>query len=122
MKCIKVNSDDTRDLTKIDEIFKNINTQTTLQDRKAIKQVCQIIGTRAARLSAVGVACLSLKTVYDSKLVVAIDGSVFEHYPNFEQRMRQALEEMLGVISKDIILEQATDGSGRGAAIIAALA
>ena len=47
-----------------------------------------MIGTRAARLSAVGIAACALSTTYTDKLVVAIDGSVFEFYPNFEKRIK----------------------------------
>ena len=82
-----------------------------------------MIGTRAARLSAVGIAACALSTTYTDKLVVAIDGSVFEFYPNFEKRIKTALVEILGEqVAGSIILEQARDGSGQGAAIIAALA
>ena len=115
-------SDQDPDLVKVDTIFSAIGISTSIQERQIIKKVVEIIGTRAARLSAVGVAACVLRTTFTSKLVVAIDGSVFEHYPHFETRMKTALEEMLGPLAQDIILEQARDGSGQGAAIIAALA
>jgi hexokinase len=35
--------------------------------------------------------------------------------------MRDALHELLGITAQNILLEQARDGSGQGAALIAAL-
>jgi hexokinase len=34
---------------------------------------------------------------------VGIDGSVFEHYPRFEERMVEGLTELLGPRAKDIV-------------------
>ncbi len=96
--------------------------QTTVEDRRIVKRVCELIGTRAARLSAAGVAALVTKINRLDGCTVAIDGSVFEHYPHFGNRMRDALYDLLGLTASNIILEQARDGSGQGAALIAALA
>jgi hexokinase len=51
---------------------------------------------------------------------VALDGSLYEHYPHYGNRMRDALRELLGMAADNIVLEQARDGSGQGAALIAA--
>ncbi len=95
---------------------------TTLNDRRLVKKVCELVGTRAARLAAAGVAAIVTKTNRLDACTVAIDGSLFEHYPHFGNRMRDALREILGITAENIILEQARDGSGQGAALIAALA
>ncbi|KAJ3132616.1 hexokinase A [Geranomyces variabilis] len=94
---------------------------TTVQDRRIVKHVCELIGIRAARLSAAGVAAIVTKMKRLDACTVAIDGSVFEHYPHFANRMRDALRELLGIMAENIVLEQARDGSGQGAALIAAL-
>jgi hexokinase len=95
--------------------------ESTVEDRRIIKHVCELIGTRAARLSAAGIAALVTKINRLDACTVAIDGSVFEHYPHFGNRMRDALHELLGITAENIVLEQARDGSGQGAALIAAL-
>ena len=95
---------------------------TTLEDRRIVKHVCELVGTRAARLSAAGIAALVTKINRLDACTVAIDGSVYEHYPHFGNRMRDALRELLGLTAENIVLEQARDGSGQGAALIAALA
>lgn len=52
---------------------------------------------------------------------MAIDGSVFEHYPHFKNRMYDALREIFGLSADNINLALARDGSGVGAALIAAV-
>ena len=46
---------------------------------------------------------------------VAVDGSVFEHYPGFKKTMENALIEL----NCPVLLELCKDGSGKGAAIVA---
>jgi len=95
---------------------------TTLADRQIIKTLCRLVGLRAARLSAAGVAavvshCDLLKR--DSS-TAAVDGSVFAFYPNFSQNMMQALKELFGEdVDKKIKFSRSDDGSGLGAAVIA---
>jgi hexokinase len=53
---------------------------------------------------------------------VAIDGSVFEKHPTFAANMKEALKELFGAKASYVKLVLAKDGSGKGAAIIAAVA
>jgi hexokinase len=92
-----------------------------------IRRLAELIGTRAARLSACGVAAISKKKGYDTCHVGA-DGSVFNKYPHFKQRGAKALREILDWPAKKSAREEdpieilpAEDGSGVGAALIAAL-
>jgi hexokinase len=94
---------------------------TSYNDRRIVKHMCELVGTRAARLAAAGVAALVTKINKLDGCTVAIDGSLYEHYPHFGNRMRDALRELLGITAENIILEQARDGSGQGAALIAEL-
>ncbi|TPX63293.1 hexokinase [Spizellomyces sp. 'palustris'] len=96
--------------------------KTTLTDRRLVKRICELIGTRAARLAAVGIASIVTKINKLDGCTVAVDGSVFEHYPHWKDRMTDALRELLGINAEHILLVQARDGSGTGAALIAALA
>jgi hexokinase len=86
-----------------------------------------LIGTRAARLSSCGVAAICKKKGYESCHVGA-DGSVFNKYPHFKARGAKALREILDWPEKSDPKEEdpieilpAEDGSGVGAALIAAL-
>ena len=55
-----------------------------------------------------------------SSQVVAIDGSVFRYHPHFANIMKSRISQLMGVDYKfDLMLS--TDGSGRGAALVAAV-
>ena len=92
-----------------------------IYDRQIIHEVCDMVSTRAARLSAAAIGAVVRKIHKEDSCTVAIDGSVFEHYPYFKQNMQIALLEMLGD-KKQVKLELSPDGSGKGAALIAAIA
>ena len=111
---------DLNDIQSVLEEFMQIPT-TSFNDRRIVKHVCEVIGTRSARLSASGIASLVTKINKLDACTVAIDGSLFEHYPHYGNRMRDALRELLGITAENLVLEQARDGSGQGAALIAAL-
>ncbi len=110
-------------LTDIKQLLEDVLQvpYTTIEDRRIVKHVCELVGTRSARLSAAGIAALVTKINRLDGCTVAIDGSVYEHYPHFGNRMRDALHELLGITANNIVLEQARDGSGQGAALIAAI-
>ena len=100
--------------------FSNI----TLHDKILLQRLCQIISTRAARLGAAAIS--AVLTWIDPKFkdvhTVGIDGSLFEKYPGFKTKMMNVLEELYGEKAERITLVHAKDGSGKGAAIIAAVA
>ncbi|KAJ3214272.1 hexokinase A [Clydaea vesicula] len=120
----RIERDHSKDLSDINallgDIFKIFNS--SLEERSLVKRVCELVGLRAARLSAAGIAALVTKMNKLDGCTIAIDGSVFEHYPHFGNRMRDALFELLGISAENIDFAQARDGSGQGAALIAALA
>lgn len=92
-----------------------------------IRRLAELIGTRAARLASCGVAAICKKKGYETCHVGA-DGSVFNKYPHFKQRGADALREILDWPDKKnpkdedpVEILAAEDGSGVGAALIAAL-
>jgi len=93
------------------------------RDRRIVRRICELVATRAARLAAVGVAAVVTKMdrVNDG-CTVAIDGSVYEHYPHFGNRMKDALHELLGMFEENVNIILGKDGSSVGAGVIAALA
>lgn len=103
---------------------RDLNISTTEPERKLIRRLAELIGTRAARLSACGVAAICKKKGI-TECRVGADGSVFNKYPNFQQRGAQALREIFGwgqgVREDPIQIVPSEDGSGVGAALIAAL-
>jgi hexokinase len=89
---------------------------STVEDRKLVAEVCLLVGRRAARLAAAGVAATVRKMGEKGKgCVVGIDGSVYKKYPHFKEWMEEALKEL----GTECELTHAEDGSGIGAALIA---
>ena len=97
---------------------------STERDRVLLREACVCVSTRAARLSAVGIVALleQMGPQQAGKSTVAVDGTVFERYPYFKERMEFGVELLLGrKKARDLDLILAKDGSGVGAAIIAAI-
>ena len=65
---------------------------STVRDRVLLREACVNISTRAARLSAVGVVALLEQMDSDGATTVAVDGTVFECYPYFKERMEFGVE------------------------------
>ena len=66
-----------------------------------------------------GISALLKKMDYKD-VVVAIDGSVFRFHPHFPNIMKSRIAQLMGIDYKfDLMLS--TDGSGRGAALVAAV-
>jgi len=120
----RIERDHTLDLSDTKVVLEELLKipKTNRNDRIIVKGICELVGRRAARLAAAGVAAIVTKINRLDGCTVAMDGSLFELYPHFANRMRDALREMLGLSAENIVLEQAKDGSGQGAALIAALA
>ncbi|KAI9279775.1 hexokinase-domain-containing protein [Sporodiniella umbellata] len=118
--------DNAEDLSKTGHILEGILNidHTTLADRQIVKKICHAVGTRSARIAACHIAGVMTQTKkLGEECVIAIDGSLFEFYPDFEKNMGSALTEILGEQARSkITLELARDGSGLGAAIIAMMA
>lgn len=118
-----VEEDDTADLTEVERLFKSeLGISTTLEERKAIRKLSELIGIRLARLSVCGIAAACKKRGYTSAHCAA-DGSLYQKYPHFPQRAAQALRDIFQWELKEdpITITHAEDGSGVGAAVIAAL-
>lgn len=117
------NTSDLCDTGHILESVLNIDS-TTLTDRQIVKKICQAVGLRAARLACCHIAGVMKHTgKVGHECIIAIDGSLFEFYPNFDENMGEALSEVLGEQARSkVTFDLARDGSGLGAAIIAMLA
>jgi len=119
----RIERDHSRDLLDTTTVLEEIMgiPQTRLEDRQIVKRICELIGVRAARLSAVGIAGVVYKTGKLSGCDIGVDGSVFQQYPHFQNRMRDALTEIFGLQADNIAFNLTQDGSGVGAALIAAV-
>jgi hexokinase len=119
-----IEEDPFENLSETHDLFTSrLRINATRSELELCRRLAELIGTRAARLSACGVAALCKKKNIESCHVGA-DGSVFNKYPHFKQRGAQALREILDWPKgkrDPVVLSSAEDGSGVGAALIAAL-
>ncbi|GKZ56689.1 hexokinase A [Aspergillus niger] len=101
----------------------NFGIEPTLEELRVCCRLGEIVCTRAARLYACGIAAICKKEGIRQGRV-GVDGSTFEKLFRFKERAVAALREILEWPddSKDLItFVPAEDGSGIGAALIAAL-
>ncbi|KAJ5234422.1 Hexokinase [Penicillium citrinum] len=119
-----IEEDPYENLSETADVFaKQLNICPTEPELEMVRRLAELIGTRAARLSACGVAAICTKKNIESCHVGA-DGSVFTKYPHFKARGAQALREVLDWAPNEkdkVSIMAAEDGSGVGAALIAAL-
>lgn len=119
-----IEEDPFENLSETAELFtKELSIQANKPELELCRRLAELIGTRAARLSSCGVAAICKKKNIQSCHVGA-DGSVFNKYPHFKARGAQALREILDWPRgkpDPIDIRAAEDGSGVGAALIAAL-
>ncbi|KAI1812993.1 hexokinase [Poronia punctata] len=123
-----IEEDPFENLQETADLFKEkLELKCTRPELELIRRTAELIGTRAARFSACGVAAICTKKNLQPCHVGA-DGSVFNKYPHFKARGAQALREILDWPEKSSPEEEdpveilaAEDGSGVGAALIAAL-
>ena len=91
------------------------------------RSVCTSLRQRSGRMVAAGLAAIldnHTAAWGDSggvRRVVAIDGGLYAHYPRLRAAIREGLDELLGA-DANIELTEVSDGSGLGAALLAASA
>nr|GMD29026.1 hexokinase-2, chloroplastic [Ipomoea batatas] len=121
--------DTSRDLGGVGSILYEIaGVNSDPSARKIVVDVCDAIAKRGGRLAGAGIVGILQKMEEDSKgrifgkrTVVAMDGGLYEHYPQYRSYLQEAVTELLGAeISKNIVIEHSKDGSGIGAALLAA--
>ncbi|KAF5384407.1 hypothetical protein D9615_003448 [Tricholomella constricta] len=116
-------SDPTDELLMIIGIFSHFfAVETTLAERQFFRALAKLIGRRAARLSACGIAAIVSKMGYlEEGCAVGADGSLYNKYPGFADRIHEGLVDIFGEKGRNIVTYHAEDGSGVGSAIIAAM-
>lgn len=101
-----------------------LNLETTVPERNICRYFVELVGTRSARLYSCGIAAICKKRgIQEGR--VGVDGAVFHYYTRFRLRASQALRDIMDWPDgcKDpITFQMSEDGSGAGAALIAALA
>ncbi|XP_060517383.1 hexokinase type 2-like [Cylas formicarius] len=105
----------------IREILTKIGlTDVSDEDCINVRFICECVSRRAAHLAAVVLVTVMHK-MGEKRVVVGIDGSVYKYHPHVRRYMIQKIRELLDPSIKfDLMLSE--DGSGIGAALVAAVA
>ncbi|PHH50610.1 Glucokinase [Ceratocystis fimbriata CBS 114723] len=125
-------ADNTPELSTLRQSLEgNLEVYTpSLEDAHVFKAIAHAVGRRAARLSAVAIAAIAIKSgklddPNEEIVDIGVDGSLVEHYPFFRDMIFEALRSIEGIGAKGaekIRIGIAKDGSGVGAALIALVA
>lgn len=117
-------SDISTSLEKMQHLFEGeLGIKPNSDELKVCRYLIELIGTRAARLYACGIAAICRRMKL-TRCRVGVDGAVFQHYTHFRDRASHALREILGWpynFEDSVTFHMTEDGSGIGGAIIAAV-
>ncbi|KOC63493.1 Hexokinase-2 [Habropoda laboriosa] len=89
------------------------------EDVKIVQYVCEVVSNRAALLVSICLAVL-LKRIDKESVTIAVDGSLYKHHPRLETWIKQYIP--LLAPKHEFKMIHAEDGSGKGAALVAAIA
>lgn len=117
----EIESDEPGTYTNCEQILDEIGlSHATEQDYVNVRYVCECVSRRAAHLVSAGIATL-INKMNISPITVGIDGSVYRFHPHFHNLMMEKIKELVKPnIKFQLMLSE--DGSGRGAALVAAVA
>ncbi|ONK63491.1 uncharacterized protein A4U43_C07F15700 [Asparagus officinalis] len=134
-----MHEDDSPDLREVSRILQeNLQMpEISLKARRLVVGVIDIVTRRAARLAAAGIVGILKKIGRDGsggigsgktkgkirRSVVAIEGGLYSGYSMFREYLNEAVVEILGdEVAESVVLRVSEDGSGIGAALLAATA
>lgn len=109
------------DWPMVKDIFKDIFHlhDADPDDCMKFKYICDVVAKRSGNMLGVTLSSLVNK-VGESFSIIGVDGTVYRCHPNFDGYMRETLDRFVEKDRKyDIMLSE--DGSGRGAALVAAV-
>lgn len=90
----------------------------SMRECRLVKRICQTVSTRAAHLASAATALL-LNRMQRPHVTVGVDGSLYRFHPQFHNLMVLKIQD-LSPHPFNLMLSE--DGSGKGAALIAAVA
>uniref|UniRef100_A0A158Q6C7 Phosphotransferase n=1 Tax=Dracunculus medinensis TaxID=318479 RepID=A0A158Q6C7_DRAME len=113
--------DDDKAYQKTLQILEDIGIERpTIHDCVNVGYVCTLVSRRAAYLCAAGLATI-LKRIKKPFVTIGVDGSVYRFHPTFPHLLEQKIYDLVD-IDLEFKLMLSEDGSGRGAALVAAVA
>uniref|UniRef100_A0A8D3CMA4 Hexokinase-2 n=1 Tax=Scophthalmus maximus TaxID=52904 RepID=A0A8D3CMA4_SCOMX len=100
-------------------------TSSTCDDSVVVKEVCLVVARRAAQLCGAGLAAVVDKIRQNRNLnqlsiTVGVDGTLYKTHPHFSRIMQETLQDLAPQCQ--VTFHKSEDGSGKGAALITAVA
>ncbi|XP_054506731.2 hexokinase-4 isoform X1 [Chamaea fasciata] len=122
MSQIESDSDDRKQIYNILSAFELLPSRT---DCEIVRRVCESVSTRAAQMCSAGLAGVinrmrKSRSQDTLKITVGVDGSVYKLHPSFKDHFHATVRQLTP--GCDITFIQSEEGSGRGAALISAVA
>ncbi|TNN77541.1 Hexokinase-2 [Liparis tanakae] len=119
------NEKDQEGLASTEKVLRDLGLDPSVEDCITTQRVCQIVSTRAAHLCAATLVAV-LRQIRDNKAAeklrttIGVDGSVYKNHPEFPRRLHKMVRRL--VPDCDVRFLQSQCGSGKGAAMVTAVA
>ncbi|KAA8592945.1 hypothetical protein FQN60_018400 [Etheostoma spectabile] len=119
------NDKDEEGLASAEKVLRGLGLDPLVEDCVSTQRVCQIVSTRAAHLCAATLVAV-LRQIRDNKAAeklrttIGVDGSVYKNHPEFSRRLHKMVRRL--VPDCDVRFLQSQCGSGKGAAMVTAVA
>uniref|UniRef100_A0A8D0WI10 Hexokinase-3 n=1 Tax=Sus scrofa TaxID=9823 RepID=A0A8D0WI10_PIG len=112
-------------LRQVRAILEDLGLPLTSDDALMVLEVCQAVSRRAAQLCGAGVAAVVEKIRENrglEKLTVSVgvDGTLYKLHPHFSRLVEETVQELAPCC--EVTFLQSKDGSGKGAALVTAVA
>ncbi|XP_075592784.1 hexokinase-2 isoform X2 [Balearica regulorum gibbericeps] len=112
-------------LLQVRSILQHLGLESTCDDSIIVKEVCTVVARRAAQLCGAGMAAVVDKIRENRgldflKVTVGVDGTLYKLHPHFSTIMRETVKQLSPKC--EVTFLQSEDGSGKGAALITAVA
>ncbi|XP_060225445.1 hexokinase HKDC1 isoform X1 [Meriones unguiculatus] len=112
-------------LLQVRRILQQLGLDSTCEDSIVVKEVCGAVSRRAAQLCGAGMAAIVEKRREDQglqhfKVTVGVDGTLYKLHPHFSRILQETVKELAPQCDVTFMLSE--DGSGKGAALITAVA
>uniref|UniRef100_A0A8C0ZHS5 Hexokinase-2 n=1 Tax=Cyanistes caeruleus TaxID=156563 RepID=A0A8C0ZHS5_CYACU len=112
-------------LSNTKEILTELNLFPSEEDCVAVQHVCTIVSFRSANLCAAALAAILTRLRENKKLLrmrttVGIDGGLYKTHPKYAKRLHKVVRRLVPTCDVRFLLSES--GSGRGAAVVTAVA
>ncbi|XP_072334867.1 hexokinase-1-like isoform X2 [Scyliorhinus torazame] len=112
-------------LLQVRAILQQLGLDGTCDDSIIVKEVCGVVSKRAAQLCGAGMAAVvdkirETRGLDHLEITVGVDGTLYKLHPHFSKILQDTVNDLAPKCDVAFVLSE--DGSGKGAAIIAATA